>query len=74
MEYANKCARQMLKRFFRPFGLHWITLPFNEVQHLIAFGVLMTPHYFFYFKILEDLISFHIIANLMGYAESINIS
>ena len=64
----------MLKRFFRPFRLLWITLPFNEVQHLIAFGIVMTPHYFFYLKILEDLISFHILANLVDYAESIDIS
>ena len=34
----------------------------------------MTPHYFFYFKIFKDLISFYIIANLMGYAESIDIA
>ena len=74
MEYANKCTRQMLKRFFCPFRLLWVTLPFNKVQHLIAFGIVMTHHYFFYPKILEDLISLHIIANLMGYAESIDIS
>ena len=34
----------------------------------------MGPHYFFHFKIFEDLITFHIVANLMGYAESIDIS
>ena len=64
----------MLERFSCLFRLLWIALPFNEVQHLIAFGIVMTPYYFFYFKIFKDLISLNIIANLMGYAESIDIS
>ena len=64
----------MLKRFFRPFRLLWITLPFNEVQYLITFGILMIPHYFFYLEILKDLIALHIIANLMGCAEAFDVS
>ena len=36
--------------------------------------IVMGPHYVFHFKIFEDLIAFHIVANLMGYAESIDIS
>ena len=74
VEQANKCTRQMLKRLLSPLGLLQITLPFNEVQHLFLFSILMGPHYFFPFKIFEDLIAFHIIANLMGYAGSIDIS
>ena len=64
----------MLKRFLSPLGLLQITLPFNEVQHLLPFGIVMGPHYFLNFKIFEDLIAFHIVANLMGYAKSIVIS
>ena len=64
----------MFKRFLSPLGLLQITLPFNEVQHLFPFGTVMGPHFFFHFKIFEDLIVFHIVANLMGYAESIDIS
>ena len=74
MECANKCTRQMLERFFRPFRLLRIPLPFNEVQHPIPFGVVLTPHYFFYLEIFKDLITFHIIANLMGCAEPVDIS
>ena len=73
MERANKCTRQMLKRFLSALGLLQITLPFDEVQHLFPFGIVMGPHYFFHFKIFEELIAFHIIANLMGYAKSIDI-
>ena len=73
VEYANKCTRQMLKRFFCPFRPLQITLPFNEVQYLITFDIVMTPHYFFYFEIFVDLISLYNIANLMGYAKSIDI-
>ena len=64
----------MLKSFLSPLGLLQITLSFNEVQHLFQFGIVMGPEYFLHFKIFEDLIAFHIIANLMGYAESIDIS
>ena len=64
----------MLQRFLSPLGLLQITLPFNEVQYLFRFGIVMGPHYFLHFKIFEDLIAFHIIANLMGYTESIDIS
>ena len=64
----------MLKRFLSPLGLLQITLSFNEVQHLFPFGIVMGRHYFFNFKIFEDLIAFHIVANLMVYAKSIDIS
>ena len=64
----------MLKRFHSPFGLLQITLPLNEVQHLFSFVIIMGPHYFFHVKILQDLIVFYIVANLMGNAESIDVS
>ena len=64
----------MLKMFLSPFGLLQITLPFDKVQYLFPFGIIMEPHYVFHFKIFEDFIAFHIIANFMGYAESIDIS
>ena len=74
VEYANKCIRQVFKRSFCPFRLFGITLSFNKVQHLVPFGIVMTPHYFFYFKVFKDLIPLHIIANLMGYAEPVDMS
>ena len=73
MERANTCTMQMLNWFLSPLGLLKKTLPFNEVEHLFPFGILMGPHYLFHFKIFEDLIAFLIVANLVGYAESIDI-
>ena len=74
VESANKCTKQMLWRFFGPFGLLWITLLFNVVQYLIPFRIVISPHYFFYLEILKDLIALHIVANLMGYTEPVDIS
>ena len=64
----------MLKRFLSPLRLLQIILLFNEVQHLLLFGIVMGPHYWFHFEVFEDLIALHIVANLLVYAESIDIS
>src|SRR5437016_10967836 len=74
MECANKCPRQMFKRFFHPIGLVRVPLPHDKIQHLLSNGVILGTLYFLYLEIFEDLVAFHIVAYLVLSTELINLA
>src|SRR5436853_7273347 len=74
MECANKCPRQMFKRFFYPVGLLGVPLQHDMMHCLLSNGVILGPLYFLHLKVFEHLIALHIIAYLMLSTEHIDVA